>query len=295
MTPDQLRTFLAVARHLNYTHAASALHLSQSAVWRQVRQLERELGSPLVESVGRSLFLTDAGQALKSEAESLLAHHARVEAELRAHEAGSRGRLRVGASGTPGHYLLPRAFGRFAIDHPEVELEYRVANSSAIERALHRNELDIGFVGGVITDTELRAERFAADELVCLVSRRHPLAHERHLLPQRLASEVCVLREEGSSTRRIFEDWLARHGVRLARTIEVVGPDLVTRLVAAGAGFSCTSDAALHESPHRRGLVRLDVEGLDLRRNLRVAWHHGKRSTAIVREFLEYAQDERFA
>lgn len=290
MTPDQLRTFLAVARHLNYTHAAAALHLSQPAVWRQVRQLERELGSPLVEYVGKSLFLTDAGRSLQSDAESLLAHHARVESELRAHETGSRGRLRVGASGTPGHYLLPRAFGRFAIDHPGLELAYRVANSSAIERALHRNELDLGFVGTTITDTELRSERFAADELACFVSRRHVLANESRISPQRLALEVCVLREEGSSTRRSFEDWIARAGVRLTRTIEVAGPDLVMRLVASGAGYSCVSTAALDEGSMRSELVRLEVTGFALRRTIRVAWHRGKRNASIVNTFLEYAR-----
>src|SRR5688572_22709189 len=83
MSPEHLRTFLAVQRHGSYTRAASELHLSQPAVWRQVRALETELGVVLIEPSGKRLHLTDAGRALARGAEALLGHLARLEESVR--------------------------------------------------------------------------------------------------------------------------------------------------------------------------------------------------------------------
>jgi DNA-binding transcriptional LysR family regulator len=290
MTPEQLRTFLTVARHLNFTRAASALHLSQTAAWRQVRHLERELEARLVETFGRQLHLTDAGIALVDEAERLLAHHARVEDAVRQHATGVRGRLRVGASTTPGHHLLPAAIGRFHREHPEVELAYVVENTSGIERRLRRNELDLGFVGGEVLDDDLVAERFVTDELTCVAAPGHPLARRRRLTAADLLEAICVQREPGSSTRAIFESWLAKKGLRLRRTLEVEGSEVVRRLVAAGVGYACMSARAAALEARPRQLVRLAVEGLALQREIVVARQRDKLDSAAATRFLELAR-----
>ena len=106
---DHITSFLAVTRYLNYTRAGEALCLSQSAVWRQMRQLESRLGVPLFEQIGKELHLTEAGRTLEREALVLLGHVGRVEEAVRAHGEGVLGRLRIGASTTPGFYLLPAA------------------------------------------------------------------------------------------------------------------------------------------------------------------------------------------
>ena len=94
LNPIHLRTFLSVAEHLNYTHAARELLLSQPAVSRQVRQLEKELGSALFEQIGKSLHLTDAGKTLAREAQRLLGDMERVAEAVRAHREPGHGALR---------------------------------------------------------------------------------------------------------------------------------------------------------------------------------------------------------
>ena len=82
---DHLISFLTVARHLNYTRAGEELHLSQSAVWRQMRQLESRVGCPLFEQLGKALHLTEAGRTLEREARVLLGHVGRLDEAVRAH------------------------------------------------------------------------------------------------------------------------------------------------------------------------------------------------------------------
>ena len=107
MNPELLKSFLAVARNLNFTKAADQLTVTQPAVSRQIRQLEHELGVVLFERLGRSVALTDGGRALVPQAEQLLGQIDRVVEGIQEYRSADRGRLRIGASTTPGYYLLP--------------------------------------------------------------------------------------------------------------------------------------------------------------------------------------------
>jgi DNA-binding transcriptional LysR family regulator len=286
MTPEHLRTFLAVHRHLSYTRAAAELHLSQPAVWRQVRGLERELGTRLIEPIGKRLHLTDAGRTLAEQAEGLLGHLARVEESVKLHVGGVHGRLRIGASTTPGYYLLPPALGRFHARHPDVELHYQIENSAVVEQRLLRNELDLGFVGGTLASDELESEPLSSDRIVCYAARGHALAALRRVGPRQLGSALCVLREEGSATRRMFEGWMAMRGQRIERTLVVRCPEVAKALVAAGVGYSIASSHGLAAPALARACVRLAVSGLDLERPITAAWPRGKHVTRAMAELL---------
>ncbi|HKX45514.1 MAG TPA: LysR substrate-binding domain-containing protein [Planctomycetota bacterium] len=287
MTPAHLRTFLAVQRHLSFTRAASELHLSQSATWRQVRALEGELGVRLIEPLGKALHLTDAGRTLAAEAEVLLGHIGHVEEAVRSHGSGVRGRLRIGASTTPGYYLLPAALGRFHRAFPDVELAYEIENSAGIEQRLLRNELDLGFVGGELLSEELESEQLSTDRIVCYAARDNPLAKLRRIGPRELAGATCVLRESGSATRRMFEAWLTASGNRLGQTIVVRCPEVAKALVTSGVGYSVISSHALATPELSAKCVRLRVKGLDLERPVTVGWHRRKRITRAMQAFLD--------
>ena len=290
MNTDHLLSFLAVARHQNYTRAAEELLLSQSAVWRQMRQLEGWLGAPLFETIGRRLELSPAGESLWEEARSLLGHVERLQETVRAHQAGICGRLRIGASTTPGHYLLPGILGEFHRTHPGVELHFEVDNSAAILQKVLRNELDLGYVGGSVKRPELRLESCLDDEIVCFASPRHPLAQKRGIQAQDLSLELCVMREEGSATRELFESWIHARGCRLGRTMTLKSPGALKILVAEGIGFSFLSIHGVEEEIGQGRLERLDVAGLTLERSITMAWHERKHIGPAMARFLEISR-----
>jgi len=288
LEPSWLTTFLAVAEHLNFTRAAEALYLSQPAVSRQMKALQQTLGVPLFEQVGRSLELTDTGRAFLPQAQRLRGDLERAREALQEVQRGSVGRLRIGASTTPGLYVLPRALGPFLRARPRVDLTFRLANTRAIEEALLHNELDLGFVGGHLVHAELSAEPLVGDEVLVYAARSHPLARLKRVRPERLVKETFVLREPGSATRRAFEAWLATRGLSLSRVIELSGPEAIKRLVLGGVGVAISSCQGL---PARGGgLEILKVPSLDIRRTLLVVRHKDKVLTPLAEELVEAAR-----
>jgi DNA-binding transcriptional LysR family regulator len=290
MNANHLRTFLAVRKHMNYTRAAEDLFLSQPAVSRQIRQLETDLGLTLFEMVGKTLHLTDAGRALAAKAETLLATLDRMTESMQAFRTPGVGRLRLGASTTPGFFLLPSVVGRFHRRFPDVEIEFRVENSLTIERLLVSNELDLGFVGAHLTHEDLKLDPWREDEIICFAASSHPLASRKRLRIGTLESETWVVRESGSATRRLFDAWLAGQRGRFGPTVEVRCPAVLKALVTAGLGVSFLSIHGVADDLKRRRLKRLPVTGLNLKRTIFSVRHGGKHVSPVMRAFLELAR-----
>ncbi len=286
MNPVHLRTFLAVRKHLNYTRAAEEVFLSQPAVSRQIHQLERDLGLPLFEQIGKSLSLTDAGRLLADEAAKLLGSMERVAEVVRSHLSAERGRLRIGAGTTPGLYLLPPALGRFHAGYPDVELHYAIENSLRIEQKILRNELDLGFLGAHPSHDELVAEKLLDDEIVCFSNASHRLAKRGRIDVASLERETWIIREKGSATRQLFESWLTKAGGKLGPTIELQHPEAVKALVAAGVGISFMSIHGLEREIRRRQLKKLPVTGLQLERPIFLVRHADKHTSPVMDTFL---------
>jgi DNA-binding transcriptional LysR family regulator len=222
---------------------------------------------------------------LASEAERLLGSIERSAEAVRAVRSVEHGSLRIGASSTPGFYLLPRIVGRFHRRFPAVDIGYAVDNSLRIEERIVRNELDLGFVGAHLAHEDLRLEPVAQDEVVCFAHPSHPLARRARVDPGQLAGQHWVIREQGSATRRLVETWLSRQGVRIEKAIELDCPEAVKALVAAGVGLSAISVHGLRGVPRAR-LARLRVAGMRLRRPIHLVRHADKHVSPVMEAFL---------
>jgi len=287
MNPYHLRSFLAVRKHLNYTRAAEELFLSQPAVSRQIRQLEVELGVKLIEQIGKSLHLSEAGSTLAAEAEKLLGAMERATEAVRAHRSAEHGSLRIGASTTPGFYLLPKLLGRFHRRFPVVALHYAVYNSRRVEQMIVRNELDLGFVGARLANEALRLEPLLEDEIICFTGPTQSLASRRRVTVRELEAETWVVRERGSATRGLFESWLASQGGTIGKAIELNCPEAVKTLVAAGIGFSFMSVHGLRDDFRQKRLKRLAVAGFSLKRPIYLVSHVEKHDTPVMKAFMD--------
>lgn len=285
MNPGLLRSFLAVSRHLNFTRAADELALTQPAVSRQVGQLERDLGVILFERLGRSVYLTDSGRRLIPLAEQLLGQMDRVVEAMRGDAHAGLSSLRIGASTTPGYYLLPPVLGQFHRAHPDVELQFRVENSMAIERRIMRNELDLGFIGAPVVNEPLASEPIAEDEIVCFCGARPSEGTRRRWTPRALTDATWIVREHGSATRRLFEQRLAAVGVKMRRLIELGSPEGIKALVLAGVGISFMSIRGIEPELRDGELKRIEVRGLKLTRPLLLVRHPDKHISPAMRAF----------
>ena len=209
MTLHQLRIFLAVARLRSFTTAAYELHLSQPDVSLHIRELEEEIGLNLFERVGRKIHPTQAGELLKERADRIFAQLRETEQAMAEIKGLVRGSLLIGASTTPGMYLLPQALSNFRRRFPGINVQMKIANTEEIERSVRGMEVDIGFTGGVLTPSkELKVETYIEDELVLILPPKHPFAKKKKILVSDLNEATFILREPGSATRQVFEQAL---------------------------------------------------------------------------------------
>jgi DNA-binding transcriptional LysR family regulator len=286
MDLQRLHTFQVLSETLHFRHAAERLGLTQSAVSQQIASLEKDLGAPLFERIGRRVYRTPAGEVLAREAVKVLSTVGRAREAVSAVSRGDAGRLRVGASTTPGIYLLPDVLGRFRSDFPRVELDFRLANSSRIEAMTVANEFDLGVCGFRPSHAELFEIELGEDRIIAVASPA--LAGKaRRVKPDELARWPLVAREAGSATGAAVDRALAVLGVRLTPTFELPSPEALARAAEAGLGFAFVSERTVVDAIEAGRLVEIHVAGLDVRRGIFAMHHRDKQVTRAMRVLME--------
>jgi DNA-binding transcriptional LysR family regulator len=284
MDLDRLRTFQVLAQTLHFRRAAHQLHRSQSAVSQQIRALETELGVLLVERIGRRTFLTPAGRVLSDEAAKVFAAIDRATSTVRAFGAGDAGAVRLGASTTPGVYIVPAALGAFRTAWPHVELEFRISSSAAIADALVLNTLDLGIVGEDITHDELFHEVIADDEIIAVAAPG--VAPRPRLRATDVKSLPVLARESGSATRRHVDRALAQLGIEPQVAFELPSPEAQLRAAAAGLGLAFVSRRVAADELAAHRLVHVPITGVRIVRKITAAYHRDKRVTPAMHHLI---------
>jgi DNA-binding transcriptional LysR family regulator len=271
MTLRQLEVFLAIAHAHSYRQAADALHTSQPALSQHVRELEAELGVRLFDRLSRGVLPTEAGRLLEERAKRVFATLADVREVLGELQGLQRGSLLVGASTTPGIYVLPAVIGEFRRRYPGIDLRLRIANSRVIEEAIRAHEVDLGVVGGHgLAPGEECLAAGLADELVLIVSPRHRWAKRREVAPADLADEPLLVREEGSATRRVTERALEQAAVGWRVSMELGHTEAIKQAVMAGLGVAFVSVHAVRGEVASRRLVAIRLRRLRIQRHFHV-------------------------
>src|SRR5687768_13275878 len=189
MTMRQLEVFLAVARAQSFSRAAERIHLSQPTLSEHTRELENELGVPLFARRSRSVVLTEAGRVFEDYATRVVATLAAGRQALAELDGLQRGSLVVGASTTPGTYVLPALIARFRRRYPGITIGLRIANSRLVEERLRDGEVDVAVIGGhMLGRTERCVAAGIVDELQLIVPPDHPV-RERTMSRAKLARE----------------------------------------------------------------------------------------------------------
>jgi DNA-binding transcriptional LysR family regulator len=289
MNLTSLKTFVAVAEHRHFARAASVCNVSQPAVSHQIAQLEREVGAKLLNRAARRVSLTVAGEVMLEEARRILAAVDRARERMQEVTSGAVGRIRLGASATPGLYLLPALLARYRSAHPSFDLQFQIGTVNEIAERVIRNDLDMAVIAGRPPTTELRAKVLCRDELVAVRAPGTPASGKEPLRRADLERHCWILREEGSATRRELDGWIHRHRLTPARTMTFDGPDAVKRAVMAGLGIAIVSQLTVEDELKARRLVRLNLALPLPTRGFHLVdhpqKHHGAACSAMLRLF----------
>jgi molybdate transport repressor ModE-like protein len=257
----RLRLLVEIEQRGSVSAAARAIGIGQPTASEHVRTLEAAAGQRLVERDGRGSRLTEAGRVLALHAGQALATLSAGEEELAALAGLEAGTIHIGASTTPGVYLLPDTLGCFRRDHPNVTVEVEIASSGEIVERLLSGRVQLALVGELDVDDRVHLEPFLGDEVVG-VAKPGLLAVSRGTIEAaELADETLLVREASSSTRRVAERALAEAGLRPAQVWELDSSEAIKRAAREGLGIAFLSRYAVAEEVERRELEVFRLAG----------------------------------
>jgi LysR family transcriptional regulator, low CO2-responsive transcriptional regulator len=213
VTLTQLVTFLAVVRRGSVTAAAEELVVTQPSVSAAVAALERELGVKLTERDGRTLRPTAAGEAYAPYAADVLGLLDQGSRAAREAARQDPRTLRIGAVTSAGEHIVPPLIRAYGERHPGMELSLHVGNRREIFQSILDHRADVAITGRVPDDERLSGRAFADNEIVLITAPDDPLAKRRWVATEELQERSWLLREPGSGTRVLAEEYLATHGI----------------------------------------------------------------------------------
>jgi molybdate transport repressor ModE-like protein len=257
----RLKLLVEIERHGSVSAAARAIGIGQPSASEHLRLLETSAGQRLVERNGRGSRLTEAGQVLAGRAAQALATLSAAEEELHALAGLESGTVHIGASTTPGVYLLPDTLGCFRREHPNVAVEVEIASTGEILERLLGGRIQLALVGEPEPDERIALEPFLADEVVGVAKPGTVRLRSGKARAADLAEHTLLARESRSSTRRLAEGALAEAGVRPRQVWALGSSEAIKRAAAAGLGVAFLSRYAVAEEVARGDLESFRLAG----------------------------------
>jgi DNA-binding transcriptional LysR family regulator len=290
MNLNHLAIFHAVADVQSVSRGADRLMISQPAVSKQVKVLERALGTVLLDRLPRGVRLTAAGEVLADYARRIFALEGEAERVLGEMAGLRRGRLALAATPTIGVYLLPPVLVKFRRKFPAVEMKMEVHPTGTIERLIADGAIDVGLAESRPASSDVESRVFVTDRLVAIAPRRHPLAARRRVGARDLCREPFVIRETGSGTKSLVERALAERGLGVNPVMSLGSTEAIKRAVMEGVGVAIVSRLAVDAELHAGRLAEIRLADLAIERPLYWLAARGRtasRAVAAFRSLLE--------
>jgi molybdate transport repressor ModE-like protein len=247
----RLRLLVELERQGSVSAAARTVGIGQPSASEHLRRLEAAAGQRLVERKGRTSQLTEAGRVLASHASQALATLAAGEEELHALAGLESGTIHIGASTTPGVYLLPDTLGCFQRDHPNVSIEVEIASTGEIIERLLAGRIHLALVGDTAVDERVEFEPLLSDEIVGIAKPGLLRKAKGKVKPEALSSETLLVREARSSTQQVADRALRAAGVEPKRVWELDSSEAIKRAAREGLGIAFVSLYAVAEEVAR--------------------------------------------
>jgi DNA-binding transcriptional LysR family regulator len=281
-----LRSFIAVAETLHFSRAAERLHIAQPPLSQQIQRLERELGVQLFERTKRSVHLTAAGEVFLQEAYRTLAQ---VEQSIHAAQQADRGevgRLAIGFVGSSAYGVLPAMIQAFRERFPQIELILREWTTVEQVQALHREEIQVGFVRPPILDATLHYLTVQQERFLVALPMKHPLATTSPVSLSALADDLFIFVPSKLAPGLCHQmmDMCLQAGFQPRIAQEAIQFHVIISLVAAGLGIALVP--ACIRTFQRPDVVYLPLQGITTQAEIQVVWQRADRST-VVHNFLD--------
>ena len=284
-TLKQLSIFITVAEKLRMSDAAKALYVSQPTVSQTISDLETELGAMLFERDRKRLILTPHGQVLLEHARKVLQQYDIMNAAVK--DAMPTRRLRIGCTLSIANTILAPISRQLKEHHPDIQSTYFVENTRSLENRLLHNELDIALIEGQIHSEEIAKLPLTKDTLMVICHSSHPFWERECVLPEELQGQDFILRELGSGTRTIFEDYLKAAGVSVNVIGEVSSSAAIIDMVLHGMSLGVISHRCVQRYTDRSLIHACSIQDMPMDRLFYICYSNSMPVRSQMQDFIE--------
>ncbi|BBP46391.1 LysR family transcriptional regulator [Thiosulfatimonas sediminis] len=288
ITFNQIRLFEAVARHKSFTKAAKELNISQPAVSSQLKKLADSIGNPLVEVVGRKVYLTKVGETTYQQFQTLLDNFDDFSTRLKASQTGGlEGELSI-AGVSASKYFLPFILAKFLKQHPKVTPKLSILNKSEIINSLQNQQHQLLITGRVFADIDANFEAFTDQTLEVVAAPTDRLSSHAKLSLKSLTKQNLILPAEETSIRQAVNQVLAEEGLKITPYLELNSYELIKQSVIAGLGIAVLPADAFRLEEYSGHIVRLNVDDFPINKHWYCAYHDKKNLSLVSLAFLDF-------
>ncbi|MBI2189159.1 MAG: LysR family transcriptional regulator [Acidobacteria bacterium] len=234
----QLEIIRAIAETGSFTAAGDKLHVSQSAISRQILLLEAELGEPVFHRIGRRIRITPAGESLLQLSHRVFQDLQDTVATISDTREALRGTMRLVGGMTVCLYIFPTLLAEVRQRHPELDLKITVGSGERSIALLRSGAADLGLVTVPVDATDLVSVPVLKEELLLITYPAHPLAKKREIRTADLTRQPFILFETGSLTRQLVDEFFTREGIEPEIVMETENVEIIKAMVHHGLGIS---------------------------------------------------------
>jgi DNA-binding transcriptional LysR family regulator len=292
---SDLVVFLEAAECSSFSEAGRNLHLSQPAISQKIDNLQKHFGTKLFIRVGRTMRLTESGQALRPMAKELIGVARRLEETMVSLQGEVVGEMTVGCSTASGKYLLPGLIASFRHQYPLVRINVNVTSRASVIKKLLAGDVALGISSKKIDHPDLKYQNLFTDDVILIVPANHPWSDYPVIYPDDILDEPIILREELAGTREVLFDSLRQQDIypeMLNVVMELGNAEAIEMAVEEGIGVAFVSRLAAARGLDLGHVVEVRVAGMDLRRSISIVRNSQIPPTRAQIEFWDFVQTD---
>jgi len=288
---NSLFVFHEVAKHRSFSKAAEELFISQPAVTKRIKELERRVGMGLIQRRRDGFALTDAGKVLFKYAQKISHHFMEIENVLGDLQKDHRGLLRIGTTESYSKCLMPRLLSGFQTSFPYMKIALDVGNSEEIEKNLLFYKNDVGLIGVTRKSSKFESIPFLKEELVLIISPGHPLAKKQTVSLKEIEEYPFIIRGKGSTTRKVLLEAFKALDIHPSLLIEAGSSEFIKQWVSEGKGVSIIVKRIV-EDEEKRAFVKTIPLLEKLCLEVAFLYLKEERSNPAIKTFIRYIENK---
>ncbi|MCF6465817.1 selenium metabolism-associated LysR family transcriptional regulator [Clostridium sp. Cult2] len=295
----QLETFIEVANLKNFSRAAEKLYITQPTVTNHIQNLEKELGSLLINRSGKKISLTDAGSLFYKYAINIVNSCEMAKFDLAAFKGRIQGHLYIYSSSIPRKYILPDIIDDFLEKYPDVSFTLEDKDSKNVVKSILEGDTDFGIIGAQYPSDRLKYIELVEDRLLVITPNTslYSKPNYSYLTIDEVINEKILFREEGSGTRNLIVNELAKHKIKM-NDLNIIAyvedTETIKNLVSLGVGISFLSQRAVIDDIKLNKYKVYYIKGIDFIRKFYFVYHNKRQLSPLNETFksfvLEYIE-----